>query len=87
MEATAFLAAVSAFAVFLLVIFAYVNKKWRLLNVGTGAVQKEVSGQQQQAAKAQYRSHLGKRLNFQNCWVCLQNIDPLYEYTSEMVTI
>jgi hypothetical protein len=36
-EATAFLAAVSAFAVFLLVIFVYVNKKWRLLNVGVPA--------------------------------------------------
>lgn len=35
-EATAFLAAVSAFAVFLLVIFIYVNKKWRILNVGFG---------------------------------------------------
>lgn len=35
-EATAFLAAVSAFAVFLLVIFIYVNKKWRILNVGIG---------------------------------------------------
>lgn len=35
-EATAFLAAVSAFAVFLLVIFIYVNKKWSILNVGIG---------------------------------------------------
>jgi hypothetical protein len=33
-EATAFLAAVSAFAVLLFIIFVYVNKKWRIVNVG-----------------------------------------------------
>jgi len=33
-EATAFVGAVSAFAVFLLVIFVYVNKKWGLVSVG-----------------------------------------------------
>lgn len=42
-EATAFLAAVSAFAVFLLVIFIYVNKKWRILNVGIGGANGAVS--------------------------------------------
>ncbi|OXA60425.1 synaptotagmin-C isoform X2 [Folsomia candida] len=36
-EATAFLAAVSALAVLLFVIFVYVNKKWRILNVGLNA--------------------------------------------------
>lgn len=37
LEATAFLAAVSAFAVFLLVIFMYVNKKWHLFNINVGS--------------------------------------------------